>query len=193
MNNNAKYARGKIYTIRSHKTNLIYVGSTVEPYLSTRLKGHRNDFKRYKNGKKRYCTSYDIFKEDENCYIELYEYYPCNTDLELRKREGDVIRLLDCCNKCIPGRTDKQWREDNRERIKEKNKQWRDDNKDKIKIYRDINKEKNKENSRQYRVNNKEKIKQKFQCECGSNIRRSDKARHLKTKKHREYMEFMYN
>ena len=169
MNNN-KFERGKIYTIRSHLTDLIYVGSTVEPYLSTRLKSHRKQYKRYKNGYKKYVASFDILEIDENCYIELYEDYPCENKQQLRKREGQVIRELDCCNKYVAGRTPKEWREDNKEHI----------------CVRD----------KQYYINNKEKIKaqrsQKHNCECGGKYTHHNKSIHLKTKKHREYMEFMY-
>jgi hypothetical protein len=105
----AKYQRGKIYTIRSHKTPLIYVGSTCQKYLSSRMTDHRGKFKAYKNGKANYRSSFDIIEIDENCYIELYEDYPCNNRRELEKREGEVIRSLDCCNKNVVGRTKKEY------------------------------------------------------------------------------------
>ena len=181
-----KFEHGKIYTIRSNITPLVYVGSTCQRLLSSRMTGHRRNFKTYKNGKGSYCTSFDIFEVDENCYIELYEYYPCNTELELRKREGEVIRSLDCVNKHIAGRTKKEYREDNKEHISEYFKQ-----------YCENNKQEKMEYDKQYYENNKERIKakkkEKFECECGSTLRRNDKAKHIKTKKHREYMDFMYN
>ena len=166
-----KFERGKIYTIRSHKTPLIYVGSTTEKYLSNRIAKHRSSFKRYKNNKFHYLAVFDIFELDGDCYIELYEKYPCDSKEELDKREGEIIRQLDCCNKHIAGRTAKEYREDTKQHRLEY--------------------------AKQYRINNKEQIKtifyQKFQCECGSKYTYHHKARHLKTKKHRDYMEFMYN
>ena len=201
MNNNAKYARGKIYTIRSHKTNLIYVGSTIEPYLSTRMRYHWNGYKRYKNGKGDYTTSFDVLQLDENCYIELYEDYPCNNRRELEKREGEIIRSLDCVNKRIEGRTRNEWYEDNKEHISEYRKQYREDNKEKIKAkakqHYETHKEEINAKNKQYRENNKEKInakaKQKYNCECGGKYTLRNKAQHMKSKKHRDYMEFTYN
>jgi hypothetical protein len=207
-----KFKLGKIYTIRSNTTPLVYVGSTCQRHLSSRMSSHRSKFKAYKKGSKNYCASFKILEIDENCYIELHEYYPCNTDLELRKREGEVIRELDCVNKCIAGRTQKQWREDNKEKEKVRRKQYREDNPEYFKQWRVNNKEKIKEDSvryyvnnkkkinaqgKQWRENNKEKIKtrdsRKYQCECGGKYTHIHKARHMKSKKHKEYMEFMYN
>jgi hypothetical protein len=168
--NDIRYQRGKVYTIRSHKTDLVYVGSTIEPHLSNRLSGHRRAYKAYKNSGKKYCTVYDILEIDEDCYIELHENYSCNNKYELHRREGEVIREINCCNKCKPGRTLKEWREDNKEKIKEYMKEY----------------------SKQYYANNKEEIlakkKQKYNCECGSNIRYHDKSKHFKTKKHQAFI-----
>ena len=41
-----------------------------------------------------------------------------------------------------------------------------------------------KEKNKEYREKNKEKINEKYDCECGSKLRKVAKARHLKTKKH---------
>ena len=61
------------------------------------------------------------------------------------------------------------------------------------KQYSEANKEKNKQYQKQYREANKEKIaakgKIKFTCECGSTLRKSDKAKHEKSKKHQKYIE----
>ena len=207
----AKYKRGRIYTIRSHKTNLVYVGSTCQKYLSSRMTGHRNDYKLYKNGGKKYCSSFEIFKIDEGCYIQLYEQYPCDNKEELEKREGEIIRELDCVNKCIAGRKIHEWRQDNKEHIKEYNKKWKENNKERVKEYHKQNYETNKENikakSREYHNNNKEKCnarsreyrakhkkelnakaKQKYQCECGGRYIKTHKARHLRTKKHQDFI-----
>lgn len=43
--------------------------------------------------------------------------------------------------------------------------------------------------SKQYREKNADKIKEKITCDCGSEFRKADKARHLLTKKHRTYVE----
>ena len=51
------YQRGKIYNIISNQTNDVYYGSTVEPYLTNRLSGHRKHYKLWINGKYHYVTS----------------------------------------------------------------------------------------------------------------------------------------
>ena len=40
------YQNGKIYCLRSHKTDLVYVGSTCQP-LYKRLNEHKNYYKMY--------------------------------------------------------------------------------------------------------------------------------------------------
>jgi len=157
------YTKGKIYSIRSHKTDLIYIGSTIQP-LSVRIGEHRKDYKKYlKNGEYR-CTSIEIFKLDPNPYIELIINYSCNSKDELRKEEGKWIRKMKCVNKKIEGRTMKEYREDNKEHIKEQQKKYKEDNKEHIKEYgkkyKIKNKDKIKEQNKKYREDNKHKIKE---------------------------------
>ena len=121
--------------------------------------------------------------EYDDVYIELLEMCPCNNKMELTRREGELIRANDTCvNKIIPGRTRKQYREDNAEAIKAKKSQFYQDNADKIK-----------EQKKQYRQSNTDKIKahynQKRDCDCGGKYTEANKARHLKTKKHQKYLE----
>ena len=55
--------------------------------------------------------------------MELYEEYPCDNVEQLRRREGEIIReLKPVLNKQIAGRTEKEWREDNKEYCKEEKK-----------------------------------------------------------------------
>ena len=100
------YKNSKIYTIRSHHTDKIYIGSTCNE-LRKRLHQHKYKYKYYLNGKYHYTSSFEIVKYDD-AYIELYEYYPCNNKVELLKREGELIRKLDCVNKQIAGRSNKE-------------------------------------------------------------------------------------
>jgi hypothetical protein len=65
MNKNKKdYQNGKIYCIRSHKTDLIYVGSTCQP-LSKRLGKHRDYYKAYLKTGKSKEYSYKIYELDD--------------------------------------------------------------------------------------------------------------------------------
>ena len=44
-----KYKRGKIYRI--YCEDECYIGSTIEPYISNRLSGHKKAYKYFLNGK----------------------------------------------------------------------------------------------------------------------------------------------
>ena len=170
----SRYQNGKIYTIRSYQTDDYYIGSTCKR-LSQRMHGHRTDYKSHQKGKCNYVTSYEIIQYDDH-YIELLEMCPCGTKAELEKREGELIRLHACVNKVIPGRTKKQYYEDNKESMDIYKKKHYEDNKE----YYTIKKY-------QYRQDNKESIsnwkKQLVICECGKSSIKGHIARHRKTKK----------
>jgi DNA replication protein DnaD len=194
MGNN-KYETAKVYKIWSTQGDKVYVGSTTKEYLSQRMVAHRDDYKRWKRGTHSYTTSFILFEEYclDNCFIELLEAKSCSSKDELRQLEGKYIRDIVCVNKNIAGRTNTEYNVENKEHFK----QYRKDNKDKTKQYndkyREDNKHKIKELGNKYRENNKEKIsdkkKEKCICECGSLMRHSDEARHLKTIKHCQFIE----
>ena len=153
-----KYKRGKIYTIRCrYDDTLIYVGSTIEKYLSSRMSKHR-----YSNK----CKIYEIVNGDwDNWYIELYENYPCKSKQELEKREGEIIRLIGNINKRIEGRTHNEYIQNNREKIAEYKKQHYRDNREKIAEYQ---KEYYKDNLDKILERNKVLKRKKETCErCG--------------------------
>ena len=155
------YQNSKIYTIRSHQTDKIYIGSTVNE-LRIRLSQHKSHYKT----KSRSCSSFEIIKYDD-CYIELYEKYPCNDKYELRKREGEIIRSLDCVNKYIAGRTPKEYKKDykkeNRNKYLKQKKEFYQKHKDKINIkakeYYQKNKDKINIQRKEYYQKNKDKLK----------------------------------
>ncbi len=187
-----RYENGKIYTIRSNQSDLFYIGSTCLP-LYKRFYKHKSNYKSWLNDTFPYITSFELLKYDD-CYIELLEDYPCKNKRELERREGQSIRFYKekCVNCRIEGRTDKEWREANKESINQYAKEYREANKEAInqyaKEYRDANKELISENNKQYYDANREAINQKarqpYNCQCGSIIRMSDKAKHEKSKKH---------
>jgi len=113
-----EYKNGQIYIIRSHQTEMVYVGST-RLSLRERLQQHKKNYNKWKNGKYGYTTSYEIIKYDD-AYIELYENYACNSKEELSKREGELMRKTkNLVNKCIPGRTKKEYGKEYRQKNKE--------------------------------------------------------------------------
>jgi hypothetical protein len=159
------FQNGKIYSIRSHQTDQVYIGSTTQT-LAQRLGKHRCTYRRWKNSVGYMgTTSKEILKYDDY-YIELVEMYPCNNKDELHKREGEIIRATpNCVNKIIAGRTSKEYREDNREIIQQKKKEYAEKNKESIKQYKKEYAEKNKESiakkKKEYAEKNKERIRQK--------------------------------
>jgi len=155
------YINSKIYTIRFNNSNDIYIGSTCNT-LSRRFYGHK--FPPYTSLS--YLIQYKYNNDWSICYIELYENYSCNNKDELSKREGEIIRLFindnnyNCINKNIAGRTDKEYREDNKDKIREYKKEYYEDNIEYYKKYREDNKDKIKEDNKKYREDNKDKIKE---------------------------------
>jgi len=156
-----KYSNGKIYNLRSKQIDKIYIGSTTTT-LENRFKKHKNDFNRYKKEKFSYVTSFELLKY-EDCKINLIKEFPCNYKSELFDEEGRIQRENKeiIVNKIIQGRTDKQYREDNKEKIKK----YREDNKEKMKSYakqyQKENKEQIKNHRKEYWSKNKEQINEK--------------------------------
>ena len=140
------YQLGKIYKITSDQTDKVYIGSTAQKYLATRLAGHVRDYDRYKNGKCNYVTSFEILKYDDH-KIELIECHSCSYKEELLKREGEIMRQYDNrINRCVAGRSKKQYRKDNieahRKYSAKATAKWRSKNTDKVKEYKKNNKDK---------------------------------------------------
>jgi hypothetical protein len=147
------YSKGKVYTIRCRTDDtLIYVGSTTQS-LAKRWGGHKVDSITEK------CQNRLIYKTMnnnwDNWYYELYELYPCSCKEELCKREGEIIRLIGTLNGRIEGRTIKEWRDDNAEKIKLAQKE-----SDKLSYQK--HREKRLEAARQYYINNKEAFKEYY-------------------------------
>lgn len=155
------YSKTKIYKIESHLGDKIYIGSTAKFYLSQRFQQHKSAYKQWKEGKGCNVTSFELFEEYgvDNCQIVLIEECPCNNKDAKNAKESQYIRELQCVNKCIPGRTIQQWKEDNKDKIKTNDKKYYEDNKDKIKEKKKQNYEDNKNNVKQYYENNKDKMK----------------------------------
>ena len=124
------YKNGKIYCIYNYINDDVYIGSSCQS-LSKRMAEHRSakEFSKMKHYK-----LYQAMKEHgaENFYIELYEEYPCENKEQLRKREGEVIRLMGTLNSRIAGRTRYEYRKDNKDEIKEKRDKYIEENREAI-------------------------------------------------------------
>ena len=116
------YQLAKIYKIEAlnpdHESD-VYIGSTCEPSLAHRMAGHRRTYKCWQKGNFGHMRSFDLFNKYgiDNCQILLIQEYPCETKDQLRKREGYYIKAIPCVNKYLPGRSNKEYYEHNRETI----------------------------------------------------------------------------
>lgn len=164
------YSKGKIYTIRFHNSNEIYVGSTIQP-LAVRFGGHKSG-----NSKLvKFIIDTKYNGDWSVCYYELYENYNCSSKEELNRKEGEIIRLFMnddkfiCINKNIAGRTNeeycKEYKEIHKEEIKEYNRknyeECKEDYKNKWKQYYIDNLDYNKERSKTYREKHREEYLEK--------------------------------
>ncbi len=100
-------------------------------------------------------------------YIELYEYYPCEKKDQLNKKEGQVMREThSTLNKLVAGRTNQEYRNENKDKIKNLSKTYTENNKEKIREYHSAI----------------------FLCECGCSITKGSTAKHKRTQKHIKLM-----
>jgi hypothetical protein len=165
------YQNGKIYKVWTLLGTEIYIGSTAQKLLSSRMNNHRNSYNKWKKGKANKVTVYDLFDKYgvENCKIELIEKFPCRDYLELEAREGHHQRLHRdiIVNRHIAGRTRAEYRVENADRLNAV--------------------------SRHYYVDNAEAINkkksEKITCDCGCIINHGGKSHHIKSIKHQKLME----
>ena len=105
------FKNGKIYKLWSPEGDDIYIGSTTQT-LSRRKGKHKTIY----NSNKSYSSKI-LFEKYNDVRIELIEEFPCDNKQQLNAREGHYIRTLNCVNKQIPGRTRKEYLENNKEEI----------------------------------------------------------------------------
>ena len=135
------YSAAKIYKVLNALDDEVYVGSTTQA-LAQRMWKHR------RNATHRNTKFYQHMNDIgiTNFYIDLICPYPCDNIEELHSREGEWIRQMGTLNQIVSGRTRRQYREDNRDKLREQKQQYREQNKDKIL-----------EQKQQYREQNKDK------------------------------------
>ena len=129
----------------------------------------------------------------------------CENALEARRREREYIEQLNATLNQIkrPVRTTeeaneyrKDYYEENKEDIKQKNKQYRIDNadivKERAKIYRENHKEERSLKNKEWQEKNQEQIQTKRKiktvCDCGAVYCKVSLRRHERTKKHQDYI-----
>lgn len=187
-----RYQNGKIYAIRSYQTDKMYIGSTCMP-LPKRLYAHRKDKIYYEAGKYNYVTSFEMLEFDDH-YIDLVEEFPCGNKMQLCRREGEIMRATEnCVNMIVAGRTRAEYRRDNAEQLKEQAKEYhqRPEVKQMKKEYEQRPEVKQKQRLYHQRPEVKQHKTEKHTCDCGGKYSTASKARHFKTKQHREFEAFM--
>lgn len=205
----SKYANGKIYRLSNSVDDEIYIGSTCAKRLSDRLSKHKTEAKRTPN-----IRVYEHLGGVgwSNVFIELIEVYPCESKLQLETRERYFIEMLKpSLNTQVPTRTHKEYYEDNKQTILEKQrlyniqnkgaiatrrKQYYNDNKEKFAERNRENREQKSEYNKRYYEERKETERQKkreyqakIRAEDPEKARQKEAERHAKNKLNPEYRE----
>ena len=163
------YQEGKIYKIYNTINDDIYIGSTTQK-LCDRMREHRD---RHRNEPPD-ALLYKAFAEYgiDNFFIELIEKCPCNDIEELRRKEGEYMKLIkSSLNTYLAGRTRQEYRDTHKEQKATR-----------MKTYREMNKQK---------IN--ERNAEKVTCECGCVVSNGYLSRHRQSKKHIELMKDKLN
>lgn len=159
------YSKGKIYKIFNTANDLLYVGSTTQDTVQKRFVKHKTA-----SNKNMSTKLYQAMNEiGRDCFfVELLEEFSCKSRQELLAREGYWIKKLDTYNngynKQVPGRSQKEYKEINKERYAEFYKSYYETNKSELANYKkewyENNKEKVIESKKIYAQNNVEKVRQ---------------------------------
>lgn len=194
------YSKAKIYKlVIDEDPSLVYYGSTVQP-LCERLSNHKQDFVKNNRG----TTSKKLFETGYKVKIVLVENFPCASKEELRARE-EWWRVN---NKCVNVMSNEPWNEEkdkaskrkhyeaHKDEILERNKQRYENKKPEIREKAKKHREEHKEEIAQARsakwFANKEELSkkrnQKFDCDCGGSFSYANRAKHVNTPKHQEWL-----
>lgn len=193
--------KGYVYCIRSHQTDLVYIGSTTQ-ILCKRMSDHRSQYKCWLKNDKCKISSYEIMKYDD-CYIELIEEGDFESKPALRAREGHFQRTMDCVNKRIENQTQIEYKQKHKQEINTYQKKYhtehKQENKPKRTKYYTEHKQEIKEKTKGYYGDNKERVSKyyddnkahilerqnvKIVCECGCEVSKVNLPAHKKSKKH---------
>ena len=140
-------------------SGMTYYGHTTTT-LEKRKSNHRSKAKSV-TLKKKTCKSKLIVDAGDWEMIEI-EKYPCANVKEARARERYWIENHECVNKNIPGRTYKEWTDDNKSRMTDYYKAYYETNRTKIaechKAYYETNRTKIAEHQKAYYEANKAEI-----------------------------------
>jgi len=94
--------KGYIYKIYSDSCKEVYIGSTMQKYLSSRWASHKHKYKEHLRNRYNYVSSFEIIKHGD-AKIELLETYYFDDRKELFQREGYYQNHFNTINKLIAG------------------------------------------------------------------------------------------
>ena len=166
------YSKGKIYKLVNSVDTKIYVGATCG---TLRLRKNRHKCK------SKLCPDRTVYKHLniigwENVDIILIEEIKCNNKMELSQRERYWIdELKPVLNMALPLRTQKEWRDDNKETLRDNKQKYYENNREIIlercKIYRDnvLDKVVVKNYNENYYKNNTDTIKDRVRVYAENN------------------------
>jgi len=177
------YSEAKIYKIVCKDINVkeIYIGSTCNE-----LKKRKNQHKtrcNNSNDKKYNLNVYQYIRKNggwQNFDMIIIEKFECNDKLELHARERYWLENLGATlNSYIPTRSNKEYRENNKQEIHEKKKEYYEKNKKKI---NEKNKERYEKNKQEINKERNEKAKlDRIKCKlCDKEMRRDCLNKHNK-------------
>lgn len=188
------YQNTQLYEIIEHDQEgnaHVYRGRTTQS-LRKRLSSHRKDFKRWKEGKATYCSSFEVLKHGP-ARIEFIRNAPCFSSKEANRLEGIFIRELPTCvntNKNVFNEKERRTElyNRNKEFILKQQKIWREAHKEQKKEtdkkYYEKNKERLKNQNKEYLKKKDKYLKEKIICECGVTVSRGYQKKHEKSFKH---------
>lgn len=180
--NSTKFQNGKIYSISSATAGICYIGSTTNTLIN-RLRHHCHCYDAYRDtGNGKFSISSRKVLDYDDYRIQLIENYPCQNRDELWAREAYyILNTENCINDNIPGRSKKQYYQDNREKISETRRLDRKANPEKHRVWslrtrtknkhrnalrrklaRRDNPEKSRMEQRRFRVKHSERLRNKF-------------------------------
>ena len=175
------YNNGKIYMIYpncEYDEGDVYYGSTTQT-LAQRMTKHR--------GKIQIKPLEDKYGL-ENLKIELVCECKCETREQLNREEGKYIRENKCVNKCIAGRTQIEYRDDNKDKLLKQGREYKKNNKEKVskktKEWKTNNREEVNKKAKEYYEAIKDKLLEKIECpNCKAEITTTGLKIHQQTKK----------
>ena len=181
------YSKGVIYMLEptvEYEAGDVYYGSTLNP-LYKRLFQHKN--------KGNNTSSKHLFeKYSNNIKIVLVKTFPCNSKQELFAEEGKYIRENKCVNKYIAGRSQAEYQQDHKEKIKAYITEYYQEHKEDLKTYKteyyQKHKEEIKQTNKEYHQEHKAELNQKIKCECGCTVTKYKLTRHKRSKKHTQLL-----